>query len=300
MSQVMTRMTVQMTTQLTTMSFGIAAVAALAAACAGPPPVAPGHGPRVVSLHDVTTELVVALGATDRLVGVAEPVDVEASAGAAIAGVPRVGDLESILAARPTVVLGLAVVGAQDPQLVARLREAGVAVELGDPTTLPDVFALTRTVAARVGASPAGDVLAARLASEARALEPGPARRAPAGHRVRVFVYDCCDPPFTAGERTVLNDLIARAGGDNVFADVAAAWTHVSWEAVVARRPELVVIDAYRYDGQADVAGKLRAVGAISALAGLPTVVVPLRCVLGGLCSLEGLARLRAAIGART
>jgi hypothetical protein len=71
----------------------------------------------------------------------------------------------------------------------------------------------------------------------------------------------------------------------------------VSWEAVVARRPELVVIDAYRYDGQADVAGKQRALGAISALAGLPTVVVPLRCVLGGLCSLEGLARLRAAIG---
>src|SRR5712692_11071475 len=35
-----------------------------------------GHpGPRVMSLHDVTTELVVALGATDRLVGIADLVD---------------------------------------------------------------------------------------------------------------------------------------------------------------------------------------------------------------------------------
>lgn len=282
-----------------TSTYRIAAVVSLAAACAGPPPVAPANAPRVVSLHDVTTEMVVALGATDRLVGVAEPVDVEASVGAAIAGVPRVGDLESILATHPTVVLGLAVVGAQDPALIARLREAGVAVYLGDPTTLPDVYALTRAVAASVAAGPAGDLLAAQLAAEARAREPGGAQAAPSAHRVRVFVYDCCDPPFTAGGKTVLNDLIARAGGDNVFADLATAWTHVSWEAVVARRPELVVIDAYQYDGQGDVAGKRRALRAISALSGLPTVVVPLRCLLGGLRSLEGLARLRAAIGAR-
>jgi ABC-type Fe3+-hydroxamate transport system substrate-binding protein len=282
-----------------TITYRIAAVVSLAAACAGPPPVAPAQVPRVVSLHDVTTEVVVALGATDRLVGVAEPVDVEASVGAAIAGVPRVGDLESILAVHPTVVLGLAVVGAQDPALIARLREVGVAVYLGDPTTLPDVYALTRAVAASVAAGPAGDLLAARLASEARAPEPGGVQDAPPGHRVRVFVYDCCDPPFTAGGKTVLNDLIARAGGGNVFADLATAWTHVSWEEVVARRPELVVIDAYHYDGQGDVAGKHRALRAISALSGLPTVVVPLRCLLGGLRSLEGLARLRAAIGAR-
>jgi iron complex transport system substrate-binding protein len=111
-----------------------------------------------------------------------------------------------------------------------------------------------------------------------------------------VFVYDCCDPPFTAGGKTVLGDLIARAGGDNVFADVAAAWTHVSWEEVSARRPELVVIDAYAYAGQGEIADKQRAVRAISALAGLPTVTVPLRNSLGGIHSIEGLARLRAAI----
>jgi hypothetical protein len=81
-----------------------------------------------------------------------------------------------------------------------------------------------------------------------------------------------------------------------VFADVATAWTHVSWEAVVARRPELVVIDAYAYAGQGDAADKQRAVRAISALAGLPTVTIPLRDSLGGIHSVEGLALLRAAI----
>jgi len=270
---------------------------ACSGACSGSTP-APDSTVRIVSLHDVTTEIVVALGATDRLAGVAEPVDIDSKAAAAIARVPRVGDLESILAVRPAIVVGLAVVAAQDPDLVARLRDAGVTVHLGDPATLDDVYRLVRDVGERIAAAPAGEALAAQLAAQAGAPEtPGPPVHD--GHRTRVFVYDCCDPPFTAGRRTVLNDLIARAGGDNVFADLNAAWTHVSWEEVVARRPELVVIHAYKYEGQGDAADKERAVRAISALAALRTVVIPLGCSLGGLRSLDGLARLRAAIGAR-
>jgi iron complex transport system substrate-binding protein len=272
----------------------------MVAACSAPSPVAAGAGVRVVSLHDVTTELAIALAVGDRLVGVAEPVDVPGDVAAAIARVPRVGDLESILAVHPTVVVGLAVVATQDPALVARLRELGIAVALGDPETLDDVFTLTREMAARIGAGPAGEQLAARLAADARTGEQRHARGAPAGHRVRVFVYDCCDPPFTAGRRNVLNDLIRRAGGDNVFGDLPAAWTHVSWEDVVARRPELIVIHAYRYDGQGEVADKQRALDAISVLSRLPTVTLPLGDSLGGLRSLDGLARLRVAIEARS
>lgn len=278
--------------------YRIALITALAAAaCSTPPAAVAGPAERIVSLHDVTTELVVELGAADRLAGVAEPVDVTTEIAGAIARVPRVGDVESILAVRPTIVVGLAVVAAQDPALVGALRRAGVEVHLGDPRTLDDVFALIRGVSARVGAAPAGAQLAARLASE---LPPDTRSASSAGapSPVRVLVYDCCDPPFTTGGGTVLSDLIRRAGGDNVFGDLAAGWMHVSWEDVVARRPELVVIHAYRYDGQGDVADKQRAVRAISALSEVPSLVLPLGCSLGGLRSLEGLARLRAAIAA--
>jgi iron complex transport system substrate-binding protein len=264
-------------------------VVSLAAGCAGRGPSATG-APRVVSLHDVTSELIVALGAVDRLAGVDEPVDVTAEDAAALARVPRVGDLESILAVRPTLVIGLAITAAKDPELVTRLRGAGVEVYLADPRTLDDVYAMIRAVGARLGDGAAADRLAQRMASQAAALGTV------SGRRTRVFVYDCCDPPFTAGAQSVLGDLIARAGGDNVFADVDAKWTHVSWEQVVARRPELVVIDAYAFAGQGELADKRRAVAAISALAGLPTVTMPLRDALGGLHSIEGLALLRQAM----
>jgi iron complex transport system substrate-binding protein len=247
--------------------------------------------PRLVSLHDVTTEMVVALGATEHLVGVAEPVDATPEVTRAVLDVPRVGGIESILPLRPDVVLGLGVVAERDPDLVARLRERGIEVYLADPATVDDVYALVHAVAERTRASAAGDRLTAdfrqRVERDVRASK----------RRVRVFVYDCCDPPFTAGGRTVLTDLIKRAGGHNIFSDLDVDWTHVSWEEVVARRPELVIIHAYRYEEQGDVPDKKRALRAIPSLEDLPATVVPLGCSLGGLRSAEGLERLRAAIG---
>jgi len=112
-----------------------------------------------------------------------------------------------------------------------------------------------------------------------------------------VFVYDCCDPPFTAGRRTVENELIARAGGANVFADVDAGWTHVSWEEAIARKPELIVVHAYKWGDQGDLAEKRAQLAGLPGLAGVPVEVVPLGEVLGGLRSIDALEQLRVAIG---
>jgi iron complex transport system substrate-binding protein len=248
----------------------------------------------VVSLHDVTTEVMVELGATEHLVGIGEPVDLAESAARAVVGIERVGGAESIFSVRPQIVLGLGVVAERDPDLVKRLKQAGVDVYLPDPETLDDVAVLTRSIAARVAAAPEGERIALRLDTAAMEADAAPARG------LRVFVYDCCDPPFTAGKKTVLTDLIARAGGQNVFDDLNADWTHVSWEEAVARRPELVLIHAYQHEGQGDVADKRKALAKIPSLSRLPTAVMPLGCSLGGLRSIEGLARLRTAFRERS
>jgi iron complex transport system substrate-binding protein len=246
--------------------------------------------PRVVSLHDVTTEMIVALGAADRLVGVGEPVDPSSEVKAKVAAVPRVGGLESVLAVRPDVLLGLGIVGERDPDLVARAQALGISVVLADPETLADVYALTRLVAAHAGDAPAGEALVARMQDR---IGPDPAA---AGKPLRVFVYDCCDPPFTAGRRAVLSDLIRRAGGHNVFAHLDAKWTHVSWEEAVAERPELIVVHDYAYEGQRDIEGKRATLRRIPSLESVPVVVLPLGDSLGGLRSVDGLGRLRTAI----
>jgi iron complex transport system substrate-binding protein len=250
-----------------------------------------GQVRRIASLHDVTTEIVVALGGTGALVGVQEPVDTDAATAAAIAGVTRVSGLESLIVARPELVVGLATVGEQSPELVAALRDRGIEVYLADPRTLEDVHAMVRLLAGRLGREAAGSALLDRLAGA-----EGPAVAIADDARPRVFVFDCCDPPFTAGGATVLSDLIERAGGRNLFADLEADWTHVSWEEVVARRPALVVIHAYDMEGQGDVAGKRAALRRVPGLERVPVVTMPLGFSLGGLRSVDGLVRLREAL----
>jgi iron complex transport system substrate-binding protein len=251
-------------------------------------PIAEGRPgpPRVVSLHDLTTEIVVALHAASRLVGVTPGVQLPAEVARAVAGVPEVGGVESIVKVRPTVVLGTDVVAERSPELVSYLRGRGVEVWLARPARLEDVFEAVEQVARRIGeperARPVVEGLKARVA----AVRPG------GGAPLPVFVYDCCDPAFTAAGRTVITDVIARAGGRNVFADLDADWTKVSWEEVVARRPRLVVIHDYRYGDQTDVAGKRAQLRGIRALAGLPTAVLPLGLSLGGIRSVDALERL--------
>jgi iron complex transport system substrate-binding protein len=113
---------------------------------------------------------------------------------------------------------------------------------------------------------------------------------------VRVFIYDCCDPAFTAGGSAVLTDVIRRAGGRNIFADLAADWTKVSWEQVIARRPQLIVVHDYQFEGQGGVEEKRRRLAAIRSLAGIPVTVMPLGQSLGGLRSIEGLEHLAKAL----
>jgi iron complex transport system substrate-binding protein len=279
------------------MSCRLASVAALAvfalfgAGCRGPEPSgASARGPRVISLHDVTTELVVALGSADRLVGVAELVDASAELHAATAGVPRVGELETMLAVRPDVVLGLEIVRQKSPDLVRTLERQGKSVYLPQLASLGDVDALIHEVARKLGVEQAGKRLAGELWDRI-----GPEAR-PHGEPVPIFVYDCCDPPFTAGKKTVLSDLIARVGGRNVFGDTDASFLHVSWEEVISRRPARVVIHSYVDGNRSDVASKIEAMRALPDLRRLPVTVMPLRYSLGGLHIGDAAAVLRAAL----
>ncbi|AZM49625.1 iron transporter [Streptomyces sp. WAC 06738] len=72
------------------------------------------------------------------------------------------------------------------------------------------------------------------------------AARAPEGDPVPVFLYDSgTDQPFTAGNQVPPTDIIATAGGRNIFADLDERWTQVGWEAVTAAEPEVVIILDY-------------------------------------------------------
>ncbi|MBB4569015.1 ABC transporter substrate-binding protein [Rhizobium leucaenae] len=71
----------------------------------------------------------------------------------------------------------------------------------------------------------------------------------------RVFVYDSGEEkPFTSGRYGIPTAMIEAAGGTNVMDDVEKSWTEVSWEPVIEKNPEVIVIVDY---GQVTAAQKI-------------------------------------------
>lgn len=62
----------------------------------------------------------------------------------------------------------------------------------------------------------------------------------------KVFVYDSGeDTPFTAGRYAMPTALIEAAGGINIMDNFQKSWGTVTWEEVIDRNPEVVVIVNY-------------------------------------------------------
>ena len=77
--------------------------------------------------------------------------------------------------------------------------------------------------------------------------------------RPKVFLYDSGqDQPFTSGKNAAPQDVISKAGGDNIFGDLNDSWTTVNWETVVERNPDVVLIVDYA-DGEANTPAQKQA-----------------------------------------
>lgn len=189
---------------------------------------------RVVSLIPASTELLFALGAGPAVVGRTSYCDFPAAAKA----VPDLGDgikpnIEAVIASRPDLVILYN--SGQNAAVAGRLRELGVAAVRINTDALSSVPRLSRMLGRLTGRPAAADSLAAvfdtALTSATR--QPGPRRP-----KVLLLVWE--QPPMTIGRGSFLSELVERAGGENLFADVSASSGVVSIEAVAARNPELI------------------------------------------------------------
>ncbi|MFK0043757.1 ABC transporter substrate-binding protein [Streptomyces sp. NPDC090741] len=101
-----------------------------------------------------------------------------------------------------------------------------------------------------------------------------------------VFVYDSGEgTAFTSGGGGIGNEIVSLAGGTNTFADLKDTFGDVSWEKVIERRPEVVLI--YDYGGTTVEAKKQRllndpALAEVPAVKNKRFVVLPLSSAVLG------------------
>ena len=192
---------------------------------------------RIVSLAPNLTEIVYAVGAGDRLVGNTTFCNYPPAA----KNVAKVGDtlqpsIERILALRPQLVL--VSTASQLEAFTTQLNEHQIAVYITDPRDLEGVFRSIQSVGDLLNESVAASDLVKRLRERNDQVE-----RAVTGRpAVSVFFQLSGQPLYTAGKTSFVTNLIQRAGGRSVTADVNESWPRLSDEAALASRPEAIIM----------------------------------------------------------
>jgi iron complex transport system substrate-binding protein len=204
---------------------------------------------RIVSLAPSNTEIVCALGACDRLVGVPEyqvgyPDDVAAT----VADLPIVVsfgpvDREAIVATEPDLVLaaGNELTSSED---VDALTELGLPVIVLYPESLDEVSADIELVGEALDAQSEAAEVTAEMAETIAQVEAAVAGEETPRTFYEVSVFE--GTIYTAGEDSFLASLIDTAGGDPITGD--AATTAIALEDLVTADPELIVLGDAAYD----------------------------------------------------
>ena len=237
----------------------IAAVIVLAAPFAGcmgsppPPPtsftMADGQGTnvtipvnvqRIISLTPSHTEVVFALGAGAKVVGVTDFDNYPPEAASITHVLANLTvSYEEVAKAKPDIILVSSLNNKAD---IDRLRGLNYSVFYADALAVRDVPPMIRLI----GAALHEEANATRVAGDLQAsINATAAKAATATSKPRTFyLLDDYGGYWTSGAGTRGDDLITVSGGTNVFANVTG-WSSVSIEAVAASNPDVIILGLY-------------------------------------------------------
>lgn len=199
---------------------------------------------RIVSLAPSNTEIVCALDACDRLVGVtdfddypAEVADIDA-----VVTMAQV-DVEAVVAAEPDLVLA-AGNELTPTTIIDQLDDLGLPVLVLYPETIGEVMDDIRLVGSATGRLDAAAALVDEMDARVEAVETTVAGLDGPRTFYEVSVFE--GTIYTAGEGSFLASLIETAGGEPITGDALS--TAIALEDLVAADPELILLGDATYD----------------------------------------------------
>jgi len=205
----------------------------------GPVPAAQRlTGVRIASITPAGTDLVVGIGAADRLVGVSSFDDDRDG----LAGKPRVGDYQNInwekLSACGANVLVLQYAPDRFPAyLQQRCAQMGIRIVNLKLDTIDEIFRAMLTLGDAVGDSAAGQRAAAKLRAELDAV----AHRVRGLPWVRTLVVTNDESLALAGPGEFLDEALRIAGGRNAAESLGKPYPEVDREMILTLAPEVVI-----------------------------------------------------------
>ena len=194
---------------------------------------------RIVSIIPSVTEMLFAMGAGARVVGVG---NFDRFPPEALTR-PKVGglidpDTEKILSLKPDLIV---VYGTQT-DLRNQMDRAHVPMFLYEHAGLPDITTTIRALGQRVGSGIAANALADRIEASIADTRRRVAGK-PRPRTLLVFGRDAetLRGVYASGGIGFLHDMLEAAGGTNVFADVKRQSVQGTTELILARAPDVIV-----------------------------------------------------------
>ena len=237
---------------------------------------------RIVSLSGDITEVVFACGAAERLVGV-DSTSLYPAAATALAQVGYVRNLsaEGVLSLNADLVIGTTEAG--PPEVVQQIADAGLEIHLiAEENSVANVKHKIREIATLIETPDCAarliDDIDARLAEVTERVAFVPKDEQPS---VLFILNVSGGPPLAGGADTGADSIIRLAGGRNA----AAAFTGykpMASEAIVAARPDVVVMFEER----------LAALGGAEGLAAVPGMALTPALAAGRVYGMNGLLLL--------
>lgn len=200
------------------------------------------HAPtRIVSLAPSNSELLFAVGAADKVVGVTKYCSYppEACAGKEVIGgfSAKSISVETILSLEPDLVLAA---GKIHQPIIDVLEQQNIPVVALTARTFDDVYANIELVGRLTEHETEAEKIIAGMQAQVEEVT-GKVATIPAEQRLKVFWEVWDEPLMTTGPGTFIGQIIELAGGINIFADLTEDYPKISVEEVVQRNPDIIL-----------------------------------------------------------
>jgi iron complex transport system substrate-binding protein len=191
---------------------------------------------RVICFMPAVTDMLLAIGAADRLIA-----RTEFDTDPRIAQLPSTGNaltpsLEWVASLEPELVITWP--DQPSRSVVGRLSELGIPVYAARTESIEDVLRTARQLGTLLGLKRNADSVALEIERALNDIRAAVHGLPP----VPVAYVLSIDPPMIAGPGTFINELLVAAGGSNAFANAGALWAQVNIEEFIQRQPHALVL----------------------------------------------------------
>jgi len=195
---------------------------------------------RIIALSPHSVEILFLIGAGDRIVGTTEFADYPEQA----KKIPRIGgyngiQIDRVLELEPDIVIAWQ--SGNPEKDIARIKELGIPVYESKTKNLEDIPREIINISKHVGLADEGKKQASNYSARLNALRARYADRAPVS-----FFYQLWSKPLrTMAAGSWIDAMFRGCGAKNVFDDMAQEYPQVSLEAVIERKPEVIVVPTH-------------------------------------------------------